>query len=209
MHRRISLLQLPAVKIWLSYRIVIVALVFSGLSGIAAAQNNGCSNATLQGSYALTLHGEHLAMQLGGSARTGAGTSPTFFASPVMIDGVAIVNFDGVGNLTQADFVIVNGLERPGQTDSTTGFDTGESGIYTVFSDCTGSFEVDFPPTVSPVHNGSFFAARFAIANQGADIHAVVENFHAAAGTSIDTLTCNTRTGCTVLTQTRIDGARF
>ncbi len=193
-------------RIRVSKPIVIAALTFPALNGIAPAQSAPCSDATLQGTYAFTLHGEHLGINLGGGPHGGAGFYS--FDPPEPIDGVAIVNFDGAGNLTQSDFVIMNGSKRPGQTDPTTGFDSGETGQYTVFPDCTGSFEVDFPPAASPPSHGTFFTVRFVTTPKGATVNGVINSFQVADGTMIQALTCNIAAGCHVSTQTHTDGTQ-
>jgi hypothetical protein len=63
-----------------------------------------------------------------------------------LVDGVGIINFDGAGNLTQQDFVIRNGTEVPGGPPNPSGFHTGETGAYNVYSDCTGSANIVLAP---------------------------------------------------------------
>ena len=123
--------------------------------------NNHCSDSTLNGDYAFTVNGQ------------------IFPATGVVVtrDGVAITHFDGVGNLTQADFVMQfpdkNGGSSPvpGEPDAVTGFNTGEQGIYHVFADCTGEFEIDFPPIGM---GGAVIKARFVLADHGRHIHTTV-----------------------------------
>lgn len=83
------------------------------LSSAASAHPNECSNLTIKGTYAFTVHGQIL--------------TP---GGPLLVDGVAKTTFDGHGNLTQLDAVSVNGnlaeIWRPG------------TGAYTLNSDCTG-----------------------------------------------------------------------
>lgn len=78
----------------------------------AYAEN--CSNATLHGSYAFTLHGAILAGPAAG-----------------MVDGIALSVFDGAGNMEQVDAVshggVVAQVWRPGTAK------------YTVNPDCTGT----------------------------------------------------------------------
>ena len=81
------------------------------------AQAN-CSNATIQGDWAFTVHG---------NALTPDG------ASVARIDGVGIITFDGFGNLRQQDFIVVNGVHPDPK-----GFHGNESGTYQVGADCTG-----------------------------------------------------------------------
>ena len=72
----------------------------------ASANNNGCSNATLNGDYGFTISGYQ--------------PNPDGTTSPVK--GVAITHFDGSGKLTQRDFVVTAGLPLPGNGNSQTGF---------------------------------------------------------------------------------------
>jgi len=57
------------------------------------AQTSACSNSTIRGSYAFTIHG-------------------TLFlpdGSTLVVDGIDKVTFDGKGNFTQVDAVAMNG----------------------------------------------------------------------------------------------------
>jgi hypothetical protein len=86
-----------------------------------------CSNSTIQGSYAFTIHG-------------------TVFlpdGSSLLIDGLAKTNFDGHGNLTQLDAVAANGNVPPGWTLN--------KGIYSVQPDCTGTMTIS-NGSQPPVH---------------------------------------------------------
>ena len=79
------------------------------------AHASACSNSTIQGSYAFTIHG-------------------TVFlpdGSTLLIDGIAKQTFDGKGNLTQVDAVATNGILTRGWRPGT--------GSYSVNPDCTGT----------------------------------------------------------------------
>jgi hypothetical protein len=79
------------------------------------AHASACSNATIQGTYAFTIHG-------------------TIFlpdGSTLLIDGVAKETYDGKGNETQVDAVADNGNLAPGWRPG--------SGSYSVNPDCTGT----------------------------------------------------------------------
>jgi hypothetical protein len=92
----------------------LLTLVIVG-SQSSTALANACSNSTIQGSYAFTLHG-------------------TLFlpdGSTLVVDGIDKVTFDGRGKLTQFDAVATNGNLAPGWRPGT--------GSYSVNSDCTGS----------------------------------------------------------------------
>jgi hypothetical protein len=188
-------------KNWLWTRVLAAAIALSALSSATRADNDKCSNATLKGDYGFTVHGEQVGIV------TAAG--PQFFPVPVPIDGVAMTYFDGKGNLTQVDFVMQDGRKRPGATDPTTGFDGNQTGSYTVFPDCTGNFEIDPPPRLNPVHNGTFIAAKFVLANQGREIHTVVNQLHVANHIPVGGVSCDIPTGCDVLPQVRSDGTKL
>jgi hypothetical protein len=64
-----------------------------------------------------------------------------------------------------------NGFPLAGPTDKA-GFHTLETGTYTVFSDCTGTAEIDFPGP--PGSRGALINLMFALSNHGRIIHAIV-----------------------------------
>jgi len=102
----------------------LLTLVVVG-SQSSTAHAGACSNSTIRGSYAFTIHGT---VFLPGG--------PT-----LLIDGLARTTFDGNGNITQLDAVAANGNVPPGWRTST--------GTYSVNPDCTGTFTVsngDQPP---------------------------------------------------------------
>jgi hypothetical protein len=74
-----------------------------------------CSNSTIQGRYAFTLHGT-IFLPTGGT---------------LLIDGIALQAFDGRGNVTQVDAVADNGNLAPGWRPG--------AGSYSVNPDCTGT----------------------------------------------------------------------
>jgi hypothetical protein len=168
------------------------AVALSALGGVAQAQNtdnDGCSNATLQGDYAFTVHGEFLGLV--------TATGPQYFPAPVPIDGVSMLNFDGKGNFTQVSVSVLGGVTVPGPTDPETGFGINQSGTYTVFPDCTGNFDLSLPLAVA--------SGKFVLAKQGHKIHAVFEQEHVVTGL----LNCSNSSGCDVLPQYSADGTRF
>src|SRR6266566_5807628 len=72
--------------------LILLTLVFAASSALTARADI-CSNATLKGAYAFTIHGQILA-------------GPAV----VILDGIALTTFDGNGNLTQVDAVADNGV---------------------------------------------------------------------------------------------------
>jgi hypothetical protein len=127
-------------------------------SGASWAQDNdGCTNATLNGDYAFAVSALHLT----------SGQPPT----PQVV--VGIVRYDGKGNRTQIDY-IGDSL----RTRNTTDFAMGETGTYTVNPDCTGREQVQLNvPNVPPGTSHGVIDSVFVIAGGGRSIHAVVARF--------------------------------
>jgi hypothetical protein len=93
------------------FLLTLALIVSSPLMSHASA----CSNSTIRGSYAFTIHG-------------------TIFlpnGATLLIDGIAKESFDGQGNETQVDAVATNGMVTPGWQPGT--------GSYSVNPDCTGT----------------------------------------------------------------------
>jgi hypothetical protein len=120
---------------------IVIALAFLlctalGPAPQAAAQSDDrrCDNRLIEGVYGFTIEGQKL-----------AGPGPV---GPQV--GIAITTFDGFGNLTQVDTVVIGGnlvadFTHPPAT-----------GTYSVNADCTGTFTIVFhdgrpPVTVSMV----------------------------------------------------------
>lgn len=141
-----------------------LAMLFLG-SSVRAQDNDGCSQATLNGDYAFTVSG-------------------TLWLGPVAVqrEGIAMTHFDGAGNLWQVDFVLSspNAPAPPGAppTDPVTGFHTEEKGTYTVHADCTGTFTINNPPLVNPKTGvttaGAIIVVKFVLSDHGRSIHTVV-----------------------------------
>ena len=117
---------------------------FGAPAGAQSPDAVGCSNRVLFGNYGFSIEGEILA---------GAVTMP--------LRGVAMTHFDGKGNLTQVDHVLVNGVPPASEW-------TFESGPYTVNPDCTGTAQINGNP-LGPVN------LHFVVVRQGREIHTVVE----------------------------------
>jgi len=92
--------------------LVLLAVMLAGSSAVTA--HPACTDSTIKGDYAFTIHGQIL--------------TPN---GPLLVDGIAKTTCDGDGNLTQVDAVAVNGsiaeVWRPG------------TGTYTLNPDCTGT----------------------------------------------------------------------
>ena len=119
----------------ISFAVVVSIAVLSGVLALVASASpqsaslqsavqkvgppHRCSARTIAGDYAYTIEGTLL-------------ISPTV---TLPIHGISLAHYDGKGNKTQLDHVVVNGQEP--QEEWTPG-----SGTYTVNEDCTGSQEV-------------------------------------------------------------------
>jgi hypothetical protein len=146
----------------LVWKAMVAGLILAGfLSAGARAQssdNDGCSDATLKGDYAFTVSGTVWVTDVTGTVQ------------PVQREGVAMTHFDGTGGLTQVDYVTSSPNAKippvPPPTDPVTGFHTDETGTYTVYSDCTGTFTINSPGTIITV--------RFVLSDHGRAIHTIV-----------------------------------
>ena len=124
---------------------VLVTLVSLG-SGFAQSNSPACNNNLIKGNYGFTIQGTKL-----------AGMGPT---GPQV--GVAMTQFDGKGNFTQIDTVTISGEVVADFTH------TPATGTYTVNSDCTGNFTIDFTDGRPPV------TANFVVVDDGSEIDTVV-----------------------------------
>ena len=111
-------------KFRIVFRLLILVLAASSISTTHAS---ACSNQTIKGTYAFTIHGTVLLPD----------------GSSMLVDGLAETTFDGQGNIKQLDAVAVNGNLPPGWRLST--------GTYSVDPDCTGTFTVSNDPQ-PPIH---------------------------------------------------------
>lgn len=90
-------------------------------SSTLAAHARECSDQTIRGTYAFTIHGT--IFPPGGPA--------------LLVDGIAKARYDGLGNLTQVDAVAKNGNLAPGWRPG--------AGTYSVNPDCTATETVTIP----------------------------------------------------------------
>jgi hypothetical protein len=182
-------------RLWNEMLMVAVALL--ALNGVARAQstdNDGCSNATLRGDYAFTVHGEFLGLV------TAAG--PQYFSAPMPIDGVAMTNFDGKGTYTRIHFNVLNGVAQAGSpTDTEAGFSSNDTGTYAVFPDCTGDLELNVPSVTGLIS----ISAKFVLAAEGREIHTVSYRQHVPS----PFLGCASSSGCDLLVQHYSDGTKL
>src|ERR1035437_197399 len=122
---------------------VLVLLTLGALeSGYAQSGTRACNDKLIAGNYGFTVQGTKLAA-----------------AGPVGPQaGVAMTQFDGKGGLTQIDTVTVNGEVVADFTH------TAATGTYTVNSDCTGTFTINFTDGRPPV------VANFVVVESGSGI---------------------------------------
>ncbi len=130
-------------------RIVLAVVLFIGCfaaNQLLAQNSPRCTDALIRGAYAFTIDGQ----KLGGAGPLGPQV------------GVAMANFDGQGNFTQIDTVTIDGIVVSDFTHSPA------NGTYTVNSDCTGTFTINFTDGRPPV------TANFVVATDGFEIDTVV-----------------------------------
>jgi hypothetical protein len=123
-------------------------------SGYAQSNSPACNNKLIAGNYGFVLQGTKLG---------GAG----FLGQQV---GVAMADFDGKGTFTQIDTVTVGGEVVSDFTH------TAATGTYTVNSNCTGTFTINFTdgrPTV---------IVNFVVVDSGNEIDTVVTSAGGSQG---------------------------
>ena len=165
-------------KVQIIKSMLVASMALLAFGGTTRAQDNdGCSNATISGDYAFRISGEIFVPD--------TSTTPPTPTTAVLAyrDGVAMTHFNGKGKLTQVDFVMANGETPSQQTpppdpkniDPKTGFSTGEWGTYEVYSDCTGTATINFPPPLG-MDSGNVISLMFVIANNGHTLHTIVSS---------------------------------
>jgi hypothetical protein len=115
-----------------------VLLVLGAVSALPAHAQMTCNNSNLYGNYSITITGAILAGPLAGP-----------------VNGVNLTNFDGAGNLTSVDHVIINGAGAPGATWRPA------VGTYSVNSNCTGQASFTYPDGESPGLTYFFVLTKF------------------------------------------------
>jgi hypothetical protein len=126
-----------------------------GVLGTAFANDSAsCNNKLIAGSYGFTVQGT----KLGGAGPVGPQV------------GVAMAQFDGNGNFSQIDTVTIDGTVVADFTH------TPATGTYTVNSDCTGTFTINFTDGRPPV------VTSFIVVENGTEIDAVVTSAGGAQG---------------------------
>jgi hypothetical protein len=133
----------------------VTTIVCALLAGVPARaeSEDACSNRTLQGNYGFSIDGVIFVIP--------NVTLPPGVVLPLR--GVAMTHFDGHGNLSQVDHVVVNGMPPPLEW-------TQGSGTYTVNPNCTGTALINIPGNpLAPVK------LHFVLVRNGKEIHTVVE----------------------------------
>jgi hypothetical protein len=125
---------------------ILCCLLASGVSAVAQSDNREpdhgrCSNRTLNGSYGFLLDG-------------------TILGSNFPFRGVVMQRYDGNGNITQVDHIVLNGGPPPQEW-------TPGTGTYTVNQDCTGAATLHTPEGTVDLH--------FVVVNNGKQINQVVD----------------------------------
>jgi len=133
---RISMIATPLM--------IVCGLLVSSTSARAESEDGACSNRTLRGDYGSTVEG--LALPAPGVA--------------LPVRGVVMAHYDGDGNFTQVDHIVINGI--PPTLEWTPG-----TGTYHVNADCTGTAHI-------VVSTGGFVNVAFVVVRKGKEIHAVV-----------------------------------
>ena len=129
---------------------IVCGLLVAGSSAWADDDKDiKCTNRTLLGDYGFTIEG----------------VFPAIPGAPVnLIRGVTMSHFDGKGNYTQVDHVVVNGMPPPVEW-------TFGSGPYTVNPNCTGTLTINVPGSpFSPVR------IHFVVVRQGKEVRFVVDS---------------------------------
>jgi hypothetical protein len=124
-----------------------------------------CSAKTIAGDFAYTIEGTILSIP----------NVPLPPGVTLPLRGISLAHYDGNGNKTQLDHVVVNGQEPQEEW-------TPASGTYTVNEDCTGWQEVFIPGSpLSPIRS------HFIIDKGGREIREVIDaNAVTAIGSRVD-----------------------
>jgi hypothetical protein len=138
---------------------LVAVMGLAALSLTATESWAQCSNSNLNGTYAFTVHGQSIAVAADGSSFTSTG----------LIDGVGQITFDGNGNLAQRDYIVKTSALVPGGGPDEDGFHNGESGTYSVNSDCTGNAQIVLGP-------GNTRSLELVLADSGRTVHAIVSS---------------------------------
>ncbi|MDR5760956.1 hypothetical protein [Caballeronia sp. LZ035] len=154
-----------------------MALALLSSSEIGQAHDR-CSNASLHGPYSFIGHGVILGL------KTADGVLHPY-ASPSILDDVALVTFDGNGSFQRTDFGVIGGLPKGGSTS----FNPAQHGLYTVNDDCTGTMQI-FYDAGGSVPAGVETDLNIVVAADGNLVESVVYKAVTVSGTTLDKTTC-------------------
>jgi hypothetical protein len=135
---------------WLLMFCVVLVLASSALAQSTRRDDGAsrCSNQTLSGNYGA---------QIEGTEYIPNGPNPPI---KVEIRTISMGHYDGVGNVTFRDHVVVDGNPPPEEWREA-------SGTYLVNPDCTGKFSVETAPGFPPI------VVYFVVVKHGTEIHGV------------------------------------
>lgn len=122
---------------------VLASALAMAQSDMPKSGDRRCSNRTLIGDYASQIEG-------------------TILGPNLPLRGLAMAHFDGKGNITQVDHIVVNGI--PPTLEWSPG-----TGTYTVNPDCTGSAVINSSSGQGPIN------LHFVVVRHGTEIHQVVD----------------------------------
>ena len=151
-----------------------------------------CSASSLRGAYSFSAHGELLGI-------LDTTLSPPVLhplATPIVLDGVALQNFDGAGSFSRTDFLNTNGTPRGGQTT----FNPNQHGTYTVNPDCTGTMHIVYD-------SGAILDLQMVLADDAQTIKAIISAEHVPSFPSTSDEQCGTD-GCFIGVQVSLDGRK-
>jgi hypothetical protein len=142
------------------------AACVGGAPNFASAQGiAGCSNASLRGVYPFTASGYTMGIYDSSNVLH-------YLSPPEPLSSVGQYTFDGQGNFTRVDFNVGNGV--PVNNSSTpvngSGFRVGQTGTYSIASDCTGTISLDA--------NGALIDLQIVVVDNGLSAHAIVKSEH-------------------------------
>jgi len=131
-----------------------MAAVFLWWSGAARANGPTCSSETLKGAFGFSATGEILGI-------IGTDGQVHYAKSRLLVNDVAIVNFDGRGSFTRTDAGNIGGVPKMNGA-----FNNKQFGTYTVNSDCTGTMVINYGTKEAPA--GVTLTVQIAVSGDGA-----------------------------------------
>ncbi|WP_243468946.1 hypothetical protein [Paraburkholderia sp. PGU19] len=152
----------------------VALLLLSGAAQAGDHDSHGglCSNATLKGAFEFIGHGVILGL-IGDDGKVHP------YASPSILDDVALVTFDGAGTFQRTDFGMIGGLPKGGKTT----FNPNQQGSYTVNPDCTGTMTVVYTAG-GAVPAGVETDLNIVVASDGTLVESVVYRAVTVSGSS-------------------------